>query len=144
MSHGLYLTLVFTLVPLGVIGLAVLGESFVRRVFGDRAFAPSAVLLAVLGMTLVSVLALQPVAATTGLLFPPRDWLTLNERGWLSLAFLLGVPALTAGLIVWGQPVLRRALGFLSAETARALGAVAVLTSGIVAEVWLVARLVVP
>lgn len=144
MSQGLYLTLVFTLVPLAVIFVAVLAEPLLRRVGGGRAFALSAVLLAALGMTAVSVLALQPTAAATGLLFPPREWLTLNERGGLSLAFLLGVPTLTAGLIVRGQPLMRRALGFLSAETASALGAVAALTGGIAAEVWLVARLVVP
>jgi hypothetical protein len=144
MSQGLYLTLVFTLVPLSVIGLAVWSEPFLRRASGNRAFALGAVVLATLGMTVVSVLALQPTAAATGLLFPPREWLTLNERGLLSLAFLVGVPALTTGLILWGQPVARRALRFLSAETASAMGAMAALTGGIVAEVVLAVRLVVP
>lgn len=153
MSNGLYLTLIFTLIPLVVIVAAVVGRPvltlphrFFPRLSEDTAYMWGAALIAFIGIALMMYLALSLAFSTGGVTFPPADLLRFNLRTVYTLSFLFGVPLTVVGLIVARKPLLtwpHHALPeYISAETAYALSAAALVVGGALAEVWLIARLI--
>lgn len=152
MSNGLYLLLVFTLIPLAVIALAVIGRPvlilprrFFPRLAEDRAYMWGAVTLVFIGIGLTMYLALSLALSTGGLTFPPAGLLQFNLRTVYTLSFLFGVPLTVVGLMVAGKPLLTRTRGVwpgsVSTETIYALSAAVLVVGGALAEMWLLARL---
>lgn len=153
MSNGLYLTLVFTLIPLVVIVTAVVGRPvltlphrFFPRLSENMAYMGGVVTTVFIGIALTMYLALSLAFSTSGVTFPPAGLLQFNLRTLYVLSFLFGVPLTVVGLIVAGKPVLtwpHHALPeHISSETAYALSAAALVVGGALAEAWLVARLI--
>lgn len=152
MSNGLYLLLVFTLIPLAVIVLAVIGRPllalphrFFPRLSEDTAYLGGAVTLVFIGIALTMYLVLSLALSTGSATFPPAGLLQFNLRTVYTLSFLFGVPLTVVGLIIAGKPLRtwpqRILRAHISTETIYALSVAVLVVGGALAEMWLAARL---
>jgi len=152
MSNGLYLTLVYTLIPLAVIVIAVAGRPLLTfphrltaRLSEDTAYTWGVLEVAVIGLALMLGLGLSLAFNSGGAAFPPAGLLGANLPTLYALLLLFGVPLAVAGLIAAGKRLLARsraaAPGRVSAKTVYALGVAVTLNLGALAEVWLMVQL---
>ncbi len=152
MSNGLYLILVYTLIPLAVIVIAVAGRPLLTfphrltpRLSEDTAYTWGVAAVAVIGLALMLGLGLSLAFTSGGAAFPPVALLGVNLPTLFALLLLFGVPLAVAGLIASGKRLLAHsrppAPGRISAETVYALGVAAALNLGALAEVWLMVQL---
>ena len=152
MSTGLYLALVYTLIPLAVIVLAAVGRPllalphrFFPRLSADTAYTWGVATAVVVGLTLMLALGLATAFRTDGLVGFPASLLGLNLSTLYVLLLLFGVPLAVVGLIraakamlAWPRPATP---GLISIESVYALGVAVLINLGVLAEVWLVVQL---
>jgi hypothetical protein len=152
MSTGLYLALVYTLIPLAVIVLAAAGrpllalpQRFFPRLSEDTAYTGGVATVVALGLTLMLALGLAGAFRLDGLVRFPASLLGLNLSTLYVLLLLVGVPLAVVGLIraagsmlAWPRPATP---GLLSIESVYALSAAVLIDLGVLAEVWLVVQL---
>lgn len=152
MSNGLYLILIYTLIPLAVIVIAVAGRPLLTlphhltaRLSEDTAYRWGVAGVAGIGLTLMLGLGLSRAFSSGGAAFPPAGLLGANLPTLYALLLLFGVPLAVVGLIAAGKRLLAHsrppAPGHLSVETVYALGVAVTLNLGALAEVWLMVQL---
>jgi hypothetical protein len=152
MNNGLYLMLVWSLIPLAVVVVAVMGrpalmlpQRLFKRLSAEQVYTYSVVALAVVSIGLLGYLTLQFAFNTGGQTFPPAELRQLNLRTLYLLLFLFGVPLTALELVTKGRRLLtwphRLSSGLLSEEGAYAIGVAGVFVLGVIAEVLLAYRL---
>ncbi|MEK7327716.1 MAG: hypothetical protein AAB217_20925 [Chloroflexota bacterium] len=152
MNNGLYLMLVWSLIPLAIVIIAVFGRPvlmlphrLVKRLSVEQVYTRSVVMLALVSIVLLGYLTLQFAFSTGGKTFPPAELRQFNLRTLYLFLFLFGVPLTVLGLVTKGRRFLawphRLSFGLLSEEGAYAIGVAGLITLGVVAEALLAFRL---
>lgn len=152
MNNALSLILVWSLVPLAVVIIAVLGRPMLmlpHRLFkglpAEQVYTRSIVTIALVSIGLLSYMTLQFAFSTDGSTFPPAELRQFNLRTLYLLLFLFGVPLTVLGLVTKGWRFLawphHLSFGLLSEEGAYAIGVAGLILLGAITEVWLVFRI---